>query len=173
MKHLTSILLLLAIPCCWILAQKASPTVLASAGDISHGQHITLEWTLGELATNTIKHPNGMLTEGFHQPILQVEDVSLPEPVQSEYADNADLTIHVFPNPVTATLWIDVEATLEKTAMLLLLDAQGQMVTQQLINLYTGKHELDMQAYPAGMYQLIMKDENETLLKHSKIIKIR
>jgi len=49
-------------------AQSLSPTVMATSGDYYSGANVTLSWTLGELATETLYGGNNILTQGFQQP---------------------------------------------------------------------------------------------------------
>lgn len=66
MKNL--FLLLLSFMSWNLYAQTLSPTVISSAGGYSTGTTVTLSWTLGELATETLSNGSIILTQGFQQP---------------------------------------------------------------------------------------------------------
>jgi hypothetical protein len=61
-------LLLLSFLSLSLFAQTLSPTVISSAGGYSTGTTVTLSWTLGELATETLSTGSITLTQGFQQP---------------------------------------------------------------------------------------------------------
>ncbi len=52
--------------------QHNNQSVIAAAGNISKAGNITLEWTLGEPVIETVSTTLGLLTQGFHQPLLIV-----------------------------------------------------------------------------------------------------
>lgn len=55
-------------------AQSLSPTVVASQGGYFSTPTVSIEWTLGEVMSETFDAQNHFLTQGFHQPnILQPE----------------------------------------------------------------------------------------------------
>jgi hypothetical protein len=55
-----------------IQAQSLSPTVIASAGDYSTGNGVSLSWTLGEMATETFSNGGYTLNQGFQQPVTGI-----------------------------------------------------------------------------------------------------
>lgn len=57
-----------------LFAQTLNPTVITTAGGYTTGATVSLSWTLGELATETLSNSNLVLTQGFQQP----DSVSLP-----------------------------------------------------------------------------------------------
>lgn len=52
-------------------AQNVTPEVVASAGETFANEWLSLEWTLGEVMTETYSG-SAVLTQGFHQPELEV-----------------------------------------------------------------------------------------------------
>ncbi|MCB0810769.1 MAG: hypothetical protein KDB96_15940, partial [Flavobacteriales bacterium] len=48
-------------------AQSLSPTVIASAGGTGTAGGVTLSWTVGETAVQTLDNGTNILTQGFHQ----------------------------------------------------------------------------------------------------------
>ncbi|MCB0807326.1 MAG: hypothetical protein KDC05_16140 [Bacteroidales bacterium] len=51
-----------------LFSQQISPSVISSAGEEYSNGNISLSWTLGELATETLSNGNNTLTQGFQQP---------------------------------------------------------------------------------------------------------
>jgi hypothetical protein len=50
-----------------LFSQTLSPTVVSSAGGYSTGTTVSLSWTLGELATETLSNGSYTLSQGFQQ----------------------------------------------------------------------------------------------------------
>ena len=50
-----------------LCAQSLSPTVIASAGGTGTAGGVTLSWTVGETAVQTLDNGTNILTQGFHQ----------------------------------------------------------------------------------------------------------
>ena len=176
MKHITLLCLLLMVSLYGLNAQVQGPEVIGAAGEISSGSKITLDWTLGEIATSTIDYQNGMLTEGFHQPILTVEEVEievLPEILQRPTSEVTELTFNAYPNPVATNLRIEIATQIEERALLLLTDLNGKTLSQQFTMLRDTTLNIDMSPYAAGSYYLVLKDEKGNILKAAKILKIR
>ena len=75
-------------------------SLMPNAGGQSILNDVQISWSLGETHVESIHAPDGLLTEGFHQPILQ----SIPIDQQ------ASLKLQVFPNPVLGQLKIHTES---------------------------------------------------------------
>ena len=52
----------------YLFSQSISPDVVAAAGDYFSNGTISISWTLGEVATETIGNGTYTLTQGFQQP---------------------------------------------------------------------------------------------------------
>lgn len=175
MKHLIWLCFLIWLPCGLLMGQSLSSSVIGASGGISQGNTISLEWTLGEIATSSIVHQEGMLTEGFHQPMLKVEstEVSLPESIENTVKTNTSLEWQVFPNPVSSVLRILLDSNETGNGTLELTNAEGALISNQMINLQQQRTDLDMQSLPSGSYYLLLRNEQGELLKTAKIFKIR
>ena len=136
-------------------AQKITPTVIANAGNVVKNATHSLEWTLGEFMTETLKNSSGSITQGFHQANLTV--VALDE-VQIEGLD-------VFPNPVSTTLTIKNQS--EEDLKFQISHITGVSVfTDKILR---GTESLNFANYPAGVY--ILSFENSKGIKTFKIEK--
>ena len=148
-------------------AQTLSPTVISPAGDINHIEDISLEWTVGELAVSTFDAKDQMITEGFHQPMLTVERIVLPD------ANEDDLVIRIAPNPVKYSLQIEIADPHERILEFQLIDVQGRLVEHMKMSAYTQNIEFDMSQYASGFYVLRVIDlASQSMLDAYKIAKI-
>ncbi len=151
-----------------IHAQQTEQAVIAPAGSVDEIHTISIEWTLGELAVQTLTNQNIMLTEGFHQPWLQVEEIIIPPQIVLD----KQVQVSVFPNPVQFKLNIKIEADLEGKARLSLKTIEGQLMKSETIDFDSKVHEWDIINYPAGFYVLTLHNHKGELLKSFKITKI-
>ncbi|MEL6698377.1 MAG: T9SS type A sorting domain-containing protein [Bacteroidota bacterium] len=136
--------------CATVQAQNLTPEVIASAGESFNNGSLSLEWTLGELATESLS--NGgviILTQGFHQPTDQV--TSIEDPI-SQLDD-----VRVFPNPTSESLF--VERTKMGNLDLVLWDMKGTVIMQT--RMLTTSQSLDLSHLPSGVYVLRMSDEDQ------------
>lgn len=142
-------------------AQSLSPLVLSNAGNTVITPQIRLSWTLGEVAVarwEALNH-SGVLTEGFHQPSIELSNNNL-----------SDLElVKIVPNPVRNLLNLNVVANSETNYLADLQDAQGKILIKNL-NL-KGKTEIDMSVYSAGMYFLSIHSTTGVLLQNHKVVK--
>lgn len=131
-------------------AQTLSPDVVASAGDSYTSGNLHLDWTLGEIMTETYA---GTLvwTQGFHQAndkATSVEDL------------NANLgNIKVYPNPTTERIFIQREQN--GALQLSLLDMRGSMLMQKSVS--ASSSQLDLSQLPNGIYILRMSDGKQAV----------
>src|SRR5689334_18589577 len=74
-------------------AQSLSHSVIGTAGDTFHSSKGFLDWSLGEVMTETYVRNGNMLTQGFHQTENKntVTEIKNYDPEQS---------VVVYPNPV-------------------------------------------------------------------------
>ena len=177
MKHLLYLLLCLMLLSSGLNAQSISRSVISTAGESSQGKSITLDWTLGEMATSTLTHDAGLLTEGFQQPDIKVEAIApaeLPIPVKGEVetVNLEALEINAYPNPVSQSLWVETNSNLSENGILQLVDARGSIHLQQQLSLDQSKSELNMAPLASGSYYLIVRNEEGAILKTLKVTKI-
>ena len=111
--------ILLVITCFTVgpgaFAQSLSPTVIAPAGSSENGKNLTLNWTLGEPAIQTLETSNELLTEGFHQPLLIIKEVL----EASQLLLSGQINVSVGPNPTASILHIKIDSELDATGFML------------------------------------------------------
>ena len=144
MKRLIS-LLSMVVAMGSIAAQDLERTVVATAGETFAANNLILDWTLGEIMTETYTG-TVVLTQGFHQPTLNTTSV---EPSAAAFGD-----IQVYPNPTTGQLFIERESS--ELLQVRLFNAQGQTVLRA--QMQTSFSTLDLSALPASLYVLQLSD---------------
>jgi len=148
-----------------VYAQQTSQTVIASSGNYDQVNTVSIEWTLGELAVQSLEGSNIMLTEGFHQPQL---DVILVPP---HVVLSSQLKVTVSPNPTQGILYIKIRSELDKQAVLSLSTLDGRLVQKETIILSQGDIEWNLSKYYSGLYILTLHTKKGELLRSFKIIK--
>lgn len=154
------------------MAQRLTPSVLATAGGQHQTNTISLEWTLGEAVVETTRLPNYVYTQGFHQPTLQVTEQVNPLLTDSDYL------IQVFPNPVEAILTVRIEvqegslvSKSEEKLLLNLTDLSGKSLQTKVAYLVNESAQLNMADLPAGVYVLYIQKAMGAPVKAYKVLK--
>jgi Secretion system C-terminal sorting domain len=151
--------------CCGLSAQSSGPAVVAAGGGISAGGLFQLEWTLGEATVTSTAASKLLLTEGFHQPSLEVEPVvSTPFDPAEEPAESPDdpaFTATIYPNPVASELTIHFGGG-EKFggAQVELLSAEGKTLSSLQLQPGQPQATLQMGEQPPGLYFLRCRPDN-------------
>ena len=160
------LILLFIVSCISASSQQSSPYIVASAGGIAQGNTMQLEWTMGELATETITSTERVYTQGFHQPLLQIKK-STP----AKELNSLDIGIHIYPNPVTNLLNIDLGVGTNENLFVRLFDNYGKEILKKQCPPRAGLVQLNLHSYPQGIYLLQVSNSNRTLSSKYKIIK--
>ncbi|MEO0898155.1 MAG: T9SS type A sorting domain-containing protein [Bacteroidota bacterium] len=137
--------LLMALSTSVVCAQHLTPEVVASAGESFETQWVSLDWTLGEIMTETFDGTL-ILTQGFQQPEDRATSIEAP------LADLGD--IKVFPNPTRDAFFIEMEHG--KSMAISLFDMSGRIVHQQRIS--ESQTEINLSSLSRGIYILRMAD---------------
>ena len=120
------------------------------------------------MAVSTLATPDGLLTEGFHQPMLRVESIFESPVIKGE----TTFQMTIAPNPVTSTVLIRLHSEGEGAGELALWDARGQRLKRAAVDLSLAQQEWDLSSYASGMYTVTLRDEKGALLRSYKISKI-
>ena len=121
--------------------QVASPSVISSSGDSYSNGGIMMDYTLGEIVVETYTNSNIILTQGFHQGVLNV----------TTSVENFDIKTKIYPNPTTNFLIIELEENVN--AELLVYDINGKIVIKDKLN-DEQKKQLDFSFLNQGNYLL-------------------
>ena len=140
------------------ISQTASPELVSSSGDSFNNTSYQLDWSIGELATETYVGSQNMLTQGFHQgkyKLTTVEDL------------RADIKISIYPNPTSDVLNLSGFENLSGLSYTIS-NFSGKVL--QTANLAKDIEQINFSNYAAGVY-FISVSENNQLIKSFKIIK--
>lgn len=143
------------------ISQSASPELVSSSGDSFSNTSYQLDWSIGESLTATHNAGTYVITQGFQQSsyeITAIDDLS------------GSGVVTVYPNPATDFITVDIgdPAGFENPQGLVLTDMNGKVLLLEKI--VGSKQQLDFSTYPAGIYFLTVKQENQ-VIKSFKIIK--
>ena len=149
MKQLINYLLLILLPL-GLSAQnpELSPEVVAAAGDSFSSNNLLVEWTLGEIMTESFE--GGLIwNQGFQQPIGNITSIENP-------FTNLGL-IKVYPNPASNSLFVEKEKAGE--LKLSLRDIRGRILLESISSGQSA--QLNISTLPPGIYILSMSDEKQ------------
>ena len=151
-------------------AQQISREVISPGGNIEKIENMSLNWTLGEIATATVYSGDMILTEGFHQPTLLVRQVQHLASRTAELPEGFEIT--AFPNPVSAQLQVRLkgDGTIDPV-FLVLISADGKILNRQKVDAVTSAHQIDMSSYLAGSYVLTCLGLDGAPLRTFRILK--
>ena len=102
--------------------QVTTPSVVSSSGDSYSNGNIIMDYTLGEIVIETFSNNANILTQGFHQGVLNVTTAVI----------NLDIKTKIYPNPTTNLLIIELEKNVN--AELLVYDINGKIVIKDKLN---------------------------------------
>jgi|SRR5690554_5274682 len=132
--------------------------VISSQGETYTNSNASIDFTIGEVVSNTATDGSYDLTQGFHQTNWKFLGVD-------NHIQNFDAI--VYPNPMGNDLFIQTE-NFEQMAYILY-DATGRVVSEnQLDNSKTG---IDVSNLAPSTYSLVLINENKEKIKTFKLIK--
>ena len=155
MKQNVAVLICFIISCL-AKGQSLSPSVVTSSGDVFKNSDGTLEWTLGEIMTETY-HNDIFLTQGFQQ------SFKTPE---------TGTGIWVYPNP--APDHINLRMFESGDYLIDFYNIRGQKVFSKIIKV-TGElqiQQIDIKNFEAAVYILRIQNTTTGRLLTTKIDKL-
>ena len=148
-----------------VVAQTLSPSVLAVAGGSARTQTMLLDWTLGEAVVGTATTTTQRYTQGFQQPSLHVSEQ--PDSAEPE----AGYRFSVAPNPVETFLTLTMTTPDNTALQVMMTDMAGRQYHATALPVNTTTTQVDMRAFPAGVYLLRIGKADGAPLKAYKILK--
>lgn len=163
--------ILLSLPVTLLIGQNSDQQITSAQGDFSRGTSMTITWTIGDLVTESAVNEQGILTQGFQQPALQVRAIESDVPVNPiETRDAVQFDAHVFPNPVGAHLNVEVQNATEEYE-LSLFDSSGKLIMSNKSR--NSLEVLQFNDLPSAQYTLKIQLLNSGHQKVFQIMKIR
>lgn len=156
--------------------QSVSPEVLASAGSFFKSGNYLLDFTLGELSSNTytsqLGFPAFILTEGFHQ--WNYDFIKIKENEEHVIFESVNIISHFYPNPVDDLLNVEIVGMTGTEVHLELSDLTGSLHLIKDLECKNNKlqSQINMELMPSGMYFLKIYDK-KNLIKSTKIVKLK
>ncbi len=139
------------------------PSVITGCGGSLQGYSmvsVKSDFTLGEIAIETLKSDQYMLTQGFHQPSLGI--ISLLESPQTK--------ISIFPNPITDFLNLEFSNSQNEFVEIRIIDTSGKVIFYDFT--VTGKnfYKINTTFLKLGTYILeIITEKEKDLFKIQKL----
>jgi hypothetical protein len=134
------LLILLCLPM-FGFGQITSPSVISSSGNSYSNGNIIMDYTLGEIVVETHTNGSTILTQGFHQEVLEITTKIV----------NIDIKTKVYPNPTTSILIVELEKNVN--ADIMVYDINGKLVIKDRLN-NEQKKQLDFSFLKQGNYLL-------------------
>ena len=159
MIYQTLILLILFMPNL-INAQSIDLEAVATGGDQFKSNLLTLDWTLGEIAVETMSRDEVKLTQGFQQGSSEISTSLL-------YVDPS-ISLKIYPNPAHKRIFIESTADLQKR--ILIYNLHGQLMNSQPLGGL--KTSIDISTYPNGLYLLAVEADRK-IIHLTRIEKIK
>jgi hypothetical protein len=159
------ILGLLILATFFVHGQSVSSYVVATAGESAEAGGLSISWTLGEIAIETLEDNNNtlILTQGFQQGYFEI--TSIGDPLSNNF------NLKIYPNPARDYVWIDLESDEVKSAVIELYDLQGKLVLNDEFNIIEGPNKVDLQELGGSQYILRVIDSKGNILQTFKLIK--
>ena len=109
-----------------VFSQQVTPSVICSGGETFTTSSLTLDFTIGEIATETLSGNGVLLTQGFNQNIIPNLGI------EEEKVNSDDITI--YPNPVSDRLCLLFNGEKTKPVKVKINDLGGRVVFSQDFN---------------------------------------
>ena len=134
--------------------------VISPQGESYSNSSGEVEFTIGETVISTFENGTNGITQGFHQSNLIISSIK-------DFTPNMDISI--YPNPVMNQLTIKL-TDIKEGYHFDMVDMNGKLVKSNPIkNL---ENQVDLTALAAGVYMLILKDEQGNNLKTYQLHKL-
>lgn len=149
------------------MSQSPDPSIISAGGGSDKTAAISLDWTIGEYAVETITSATKMYTQGFHQPLL-IETIATARTASD--ADN--YTISIAPNPIISIVNFGIVSTKAGRVFIAISDVNGLIFIQKNIAVNSGNLQINMSSMRAGTYILTVRDGVAAhVIKSYRIIK--
>lgn len=163
------LILIAAICFIGILAYGQNDTisrqVIATAGGDTTVNGVSVSWTLGEVAIETIANEDStvILTQGFQQGEYVITSVG--EALSDEFE------INIYPNPATEYIIVDLKSNEIKSTVVEIYNMEGKLVYNSKFEKASGENRISLSTMNANQYILRVLDTSGNVLQTFKLIK--
>ncbi len=141
--------------------QTVSNELVSTAGDSFSKPSYRLDWSIGELSTETLAGGQYVLTQGFHQEAYEVTETQNLRP---------DVRLTAYPNPTQDVVWLQfAKDTNLGNVTYTVTDNLGKVLMQNTLTAET--QSLSFASFGAGVYHLTVFQDKNQILKSFQIIK--
>lgn len=148
----------------FIRAQSLSNEVIGSSGNHFTSAGYALSWTLGEPVTETFTGPNYILTQGFHQPEINLSGIP-DQPYEGE--------LSAYPVPTEGIVNINFHNLPRGEYRLALYDLQGRELSNSIIMIGTDQylHTMDISHLAGATYLVSVQSPAAGVNKTFRVIR--
>ncbi|MBI3512137.1 MAG: T9SS type A sorting domain-containing protein [Bacteroidetes bacterium] len=148
----------------FVNAQSVDPFVIASAGDFYSNASGMIQWTDGEVMTETFSTANNFVTQGFQQP----EDFTTAIAVQNETG------VTLFPNPASDHVTIEFGSDANGEYSVEVFNSLGEQMTAQHCIVANGisRFDIGMNNFANGIYFVKIKKAGTNSVSTFKVSKV-
>lgn len=152
-------------------SQDLKQNVIASAGGTDRTSAVSLEWTLGEFAVETITATKNLYTQGFHQPILAVRNIQFLPGSESRDDLLSSYKVLLAPNPVQSFVNVYIRSRENEKFSLTLYDMNGKRILKKLLGGSDLSVRIEMGHYSSGIYLMDIRNDTGTMIRSFKLVK--
>jgi len=154
------ILIHLLVPMSFGYGQSISLQLLSTGGELFSNSNYQLEWSVGELCTETYSNQQIILSEGFNQGKFSITSIY--------NANTSDLEIKAFPNPTNDLIQLTISGYQTENLEYQVSNLTGMLTEKTKIT--STKSIISFNSYLYGTYIISITRDN--ILIHSfKVIK--
>ena len=135
--------------------------LVSTAGGSAKTADVQMDWSIGEIATETLENSGVTVTQGLHQPLTIISNN-----VEESEHDNFNFLLK--PNPTKDFVQINFQHEILETVDVYVFSMSGKLILQQK-NMASGS-ELDLTGFSSGEYVVHLSDKND-VVKTYKVIK--
>lgn len=164
-------------------AQSIEKNVTASGGKTYTVGSIALEFTVGEVFTNTLNTAGNSITQGFHQPNLfaarmmenengELQEVS-EEQITVKLSDKTlrQFDAQVFPNPTTDYLNLKLNSTEFENPVVTVSTFDGKLLSKSAMT--SESTQIDFTSLSSGTYIVKIQNEKGDISNTYKVVKTK
>jgi hypothetical protein len=129
------------------LLTNAQEIVTTSGGSMSNNA-VQINWTIGEIITETISNSNNTLTSGFNQPVLEI--------ISSIKTIHENIKLSIYPNPSKQYINIKYEGQLPINARIFSINGY----VHSDLEITHPNTQFDFSGYANGIYSIIFIDKS-------------